>query len=342
MKHKITSFVIAECKKSKKGKEVSPISTSKSAPHYFEKYVPSQFISSREEKVIDGKKIDLVIKTYHPNVILAEATIEVLDIFAKDILQIKNDLITLCYQSIYKNEARTDLAEEYTVYQVSQFEEDPNYFLEQKKEIIASLLKSEKLNLNDREIEYTLQNKIQYAKDDLFVADWDGAFIFDKEGDFGETVELIQIANYQLLRCRILDKDLDDKMQAIPNLILFEQKKWSIFPNKEITKEFKEIIQLRTNAIIQFEALDRDIKLIGDWYSARLYDLLSKKFRLEEWRKTTKDKLESLESMYTIASEDFGMSRKQRLELIEIWGFFILQIGWFALIILEFIYFTRK
>ena len=85
----------------------------------------------------------------------------------------------------------------------------------------------------------------------------------------------------------------------------------------------------------------RDIKLIGDWYSARLYDLVSKKFKLDEWRKGIQSKLESLEDVYNIVAENFSISRHQLMEIIQIILFFVLQAGWFALLILEFLYFTR-
>ena len=53
------------------------------------------------------------------------------------------------------------------------------------------------------------------------------------------------------------------------------------------------------------------------------------------------EKLESLEDIYTIVAENFSVSRHQFLELIQILLFFVLQAGWFALIILEFFYFTK-
>ena len=104
---------------------------------------------------------------------------------------------------------------------------------------------------------------------------------------------------------------------------------------------FREVIAIRSRSISEFEAMDRDIKLIGDWYSARLYDLAAKKFKLEAWKQSIKEKLDSLEDVYSIVSENFSISRLQLLELVQIGLFFILQVGWFVLIILEFIYFTR-
>ena len=106
--------------------------------------------------------------------------------------------------------------------------------------------------------------------------------------------------------------------------------------SSDVTQSFKEVIRIRTQSIAQFEALDRDIKLIGDWYSARVYDLLSKKFKFDAWHTTIKEKLDSLEDIYSIASENLGMSKTKILEMIEITGFIILEIGWIPLLYFEF------
>ena len=108
------------------------------------------------------------------------------------------------------------------------------------------------------------------------------------------------------------------------------------------SKAFKEVIALRTQSIAEFDILERDIKLIGDWYQARLYDLVSKKLKIGEWRQSIKDKLDSLEDIYSIVVEKFSVSKLHSLELIQIFLFFVLQAGWFALIILEFFYFTSQ
>ena len=203
-------------------------------------------------------------------------------------------------------------------------------------------MKSEKAALDDKEIEYTLSYQLKYSKDDLVVIEWDGAFIFDPKGEVEETIEMMELANYQLLRYRILDASLDEQMQKTAKIIETEPKKKTFFEQREFQEDFLRVIRTRAGAIAKFEALERDIKLIGEWYSARLYELISKKFRLIEWRRTIQDKLESLEDIYNIATEKLGMSRTQRLEMVQIWGFFLLQIGWFALIVLEFIQLINK
>lgn len=338
--HKITSFILAETVKAKRGKEAPVAAPVKSAPHYFEKTVPSQFILKQETATLDSASVEMVAKTYPPDIILVEGTIEVPDIFAEGTLELKDKLLTACYEFAKKNGAKEEPAEEYTVYQVYGYPGDPEAILKENGKKMAGLLKSEKLELDENEIKYTLSFQLKYAKDDLAIVDWDGAFLFDKEGEFGETIELLELANFQLLRYRILDRDLDDRLQKVSKLTQQEgSSRW--FRTKEVAQAFKEVIKVRSQSISEFEALDRDIKLIGDWYSARLYELMFKKFRMDAWSLTIKEKLESLEDTYDIVSENLGMSRMQLLEFIQIGAFFVLQIGWFALIILEFFYFTR-
>jgi len=339
MAHKITAFIIAEAGRAKRGKEAPAAPPTKSAPHYFEKSVPSQFIIGSEKIVLDGKKVELTVKSYHPDAILVEGSLEVEDVFDSGILELKDKLHDICYEFSKKNGAREEPAEEYTVYQISGYKGDPELFLKNYGSKMAGLLKSEKLELDEKEVEHTLSYQMKYAQNDLVIVDWDGAFVFDTDGEYGETIELLELANYQLLRYRILDEDLDERLKKSEKLTQAETGRW--FRTKEVATAFKEIIKIRSQSIAQFEALDRDIKLIGDWYSARLYDLLSRKFRIDDWRKSIRDKLDSLEDVYSIVSENLGVSRMQVLELIQIGAFFILQIGWFALIILEFWYFTR-
>lgn len=340
MAHRITTFIIAEASRTKKGKEApAPQSGVKSAPHYFEKSVPSQLVLGQEKIKVSGQEIELIVKAYHPDAILIEGSFEVENVFNDQILELKDGIHNASYELAKKYGAKDEPAEEYTVYQISGYQGDPELFLRKNAAKIAGLLKSEKLELDEKEIEHTLSYQLKYAKDDLVIVDWDGAFLFDPEGEFGETVELLELANYQLLRYRILDEDLDERIKKAEKLTQAETGQW--FRTKEVAQAFKEVIKIRSQSIAQFETLDREIKLIGDWYSARLYELLARKFRIEEWRKTIQDKLASLEDIYSIVSENLGYSRMQVLELIQIGAFFVLQIGWFALIILEFFYFTR-
>ena len=340
--YKITSFIIARINKVKKGTDLPMPLPIKSSPHYITKSMPSQLIIDQQKVMVDEYEVELVIKSYSSDTVMIEGSIEIDDIFADDVLHLKSELLNACFKYGEKKGAQTETGEEFTVYQVSGYAGSPELFLKKHSNKIVSLLKSEKLELDEKEIEYTLSFQFKYAKDDLTIIDWDGAFLFDPKGDFEESIDLFQLANFQLLRYRILDEDLADRTKKAYKLIQINERKgfWAKFKTKELDQAFKEIIRIRSQSISQFEALDRDIKLIGDWYLARIYDLLSKKFKLEIWSNNVRKKLDSLEDIYTIASENLGMSKMQVAEFVQIGVFFILQIGWFVLIILEFFYFT--
>jgi len=331
--HKIIAFVLAEMPKAvRAGGEVSESKPFQSAPHYFSASVPRQVIIEREG--------DFVIKFYQPNILLVEISIEVESVFSDEAFELREKLIDDCQKIVKKRGGNFELSEEYAVAVVSNYEGDPEQYL-QFSSRITSFLKSEKLPLDEHEIKYTLSTQLKYAKDDLVIVDWDGAFIFEPRGDIDAMVELFQIVNLQLLRHRMLDFELDQRLTKVNKMVQSEAIHRIYSSNKELAKAFKEVISLRTKSIAEFDALERDIKLIGDWYSARLYDFAAKKLKISEWRQSIKDKLDSLEDIYSIVVEKFSVSKLHSLEIIQIVLFFILQAGWFALIILEFLYFTR-
>lgn len=336
--HKLISFVVSQSPRIKKGEEVE-LKPLESAPPYYKSTMPKQFAMAEETREVLGRKVKFLVRSYPPENILVEASAEVEDVFSGDTFQLREALIDACQKVSQKRGGSLKLSEEYSIALVAGYSGDPEQFLSKKQEI-ASFLKSEKEPLDENEIEYTLSKQIKYAKDDLVIVDWDGAFVFDTKGEIDDIIDLLQTANLQLLRYRILDSELDERLRKVTRLAYSTDTR--LVMRKELTKAFREVIAVRSEAIADFEALDRDIKLIGDWYSARLYDLVSKKFKLEEWRKSVQDKLESLEDIYNIVAENFSVSRTHLLELVQIILFFVLQAGWFVLIILEFLYFTRK
>ena len=65
------------------------------------------------------------------------------------------------------------------------------------------------------------------------------------------------------------------------------------------------------------------------------FDLVTDKFKMDDWRRSILGKLDLLEDFYIIVSENFSISWKHRAEWAQIILFFILQGLWFFLIYLE-------
>jgi len=336
---KLIAFVLAEATNFKAQKRQS-IPQSESAPHYFGDSLPQQVSVGKEKAHVEGLEINFEIRAYLPDVVLVEAQVEIEDVFSEKAFELREKLIKKCHEIAKKRGGNFNYSEEYAVAVVSGYNGDPDQFFRYSSQI-AGFLKSERLPLDEKEIEYTLSTQIKYAKDDLVILDWDGAFIFDPKGEYKSVTELLQVANLQLLRYRILDHDLDARLGKTAKIMRSKLGRLDIFRNRELKQAFKDVIQIHSISIAEFEAVDRDIKLIGEWYSARLYEMAAKKFKLEPWKQSVKEKLESLEEIYSIVAENFSVSRTHLLEMVQIILFFILQAGWFVLIILEFLYFTR-
>ncbi len=352
MKAKLVSFVIAQATsfaKATEGKsgfgkrgirevQTPPI---ESAPHYFEATVPRQFLVGKEKIVVGNREGQIHLKLYKPDILLAEVHFDLPDVFSDEALDFKEEAIQACRALLMKKGAKNveSLSEEYSVAVVSGYEGEPEQFFGHQEKI-ASFLKSEKLALDLPEIEYTLRFQLKYAKNDLVIVDWDGAFIFDTEGDFESSLELFELANLQLLQYRMLDAQLDKRLHHISTLLEQAPKESrSLFRAKDVDQVIKETMLVRSQSLSEFHTLDRDIKLIGDWYSARLYDLVAKKFKLDIWHDEIREKIDAVEKIYSVASENFTMSWERRGRILEMAGWYVLLFGWLILLVLDFYFY---
>ncbi len=306
----------------------------KSSPNYPD-VIPRQAIIRKQSERVDEKPVEFVVKAYLPDIVLVEATIEFADLVSEPFLDRNDKILVRCRRILDEFKCNLEFEEEYSVYCVSNYHGDPEIFLDLHGEKIASLLKKERIPLDEEEIKATLQSQLKYGKDDLTLVDWDGAFIFDPQGDFESNIELFEIGNLQLLKSRILDEELDGRLKTTLELLRRRPER-SRLQSKQVRLVLREIIQARTTSILEAQAIEHSIKLIGDWYTARLYALIAKKFHLDVWRGNINEKMDVLEDVYSMAADNFSISFNTKLEFILIGGWFLLQIGWFTLLFLEF------
>lgn len=302
--------------------EIRPL---RSAPSY-PAVIPKQKIIKLERRAVAGREVDFLVKSYLPDMVIVEASVETNDILADGTLEFKRKLLGECRIILQAFSCDEEFDEEYSVYCISGYHGDPEVYLSLHGERIASFLKNEDAPLDEEEVKATLSTSLKYGKNDITIVDWDGAFIFDAEGDFQSDIELFEIANLQLLRSRMLDKDLDRRLERTL-MRLRVPGRLPLLRSREVRKVLMEIIEIRTQSILESEAVDHNIKLIGDWYSARLYSLISKKFHLEAWAADIRDKLQTIEDVYTMAAENFSINYRATLE-------FVILAGWFVLLLL--------
>jgi len=319
---KLVVFLFGETGMNLETSEVVESKTLKSGPSYPD-VIPRQKIIKVEKRPVDGLDVDFIVKAYLPDVVVVEATLDLKKILSDATLELKRRLINECRTILGEFGCDPKFDEEYSVYCISAYSGDPEVYLDLHGDKIAAFLKNERIALDEEEVRATLSAYLKYGKDDITIVDWDGAFIFDASGDFDSNIELFEIANLQLLKSRILDYDLDERLEKTLRLVT-TSKKLPVIRSAEVRRVVREIIEIRTQSILESEAVERNIKLIGDWYSAKLYTLISRKFHLDSWKTEIKEKLDTLEDVYTMATENFSVSYRATIEFIILGGWFVL------------------
>jgi hypothetical protein len=319
---KLVVFLFGETDMNLETSAVVESRTLKSAPSYPD-VIPKQKIIKVEKREVDGADVGFIVKAYLPDVVVVEASLHMDNILADTTLEFKRMLINVCRKMLGDFGCDQQFDEEYSVYCISAYSGDPEVYLALYGDKVAAFLKNERIPLDEEEVHATLSACLKYGKNDITIVDWDGAFIFDASADFDSNIELFEIANLQLLKSRILDHDLDERLQKTLRLVT-TPKKLPVIRSAEVRRVVKEIIEIRTLSILESEAVERNIKLIGDWYSAKLYTLISKKFHLDNWKSEIKEKLDTLEDVYTMATENFSVSYRATIEFVILGGWFIL------------------
>jgi hypothetical protein len=319
---KLVVFLFGETGMNLETSDVVGSRISKSGPTYPD-VIPKQKIIKIEKRRVDSDEVGFLVKAYLPDVVVVEASLDMDDILSNTTLEFKRRLINDCRKVLGEFGCDPKFDEEYSVYCISAYSGDPEVYLSLYGDTIAAFLKNERIALDEEEVQSTLSTYLKYGKDDITIVDWDGAFIFDASGDFDSNIELFEIANLQLLKLRILDYDLDDRLEKTLRLVK-TPRKLPVIRSAEVRRVVREIIEIRTQSILESEAVERNIKLIGDWYSAKLYTLISKKFHLDSWKAEIKEKLDTLEDVYTMATENFSVSYRATIEFVILGGWFVL------------------
>ena len=332
MKGRLVVFLLGQTGMSLSTLESLKYKPVKSSPNYPD-VIPSQWSITSFKSAILGLEIGIHVKAYQPDILVFEASVQIEDLLSDSVLDLKKDLIAEGQKILNQYNCNMDFCEEYSVYCVSEYKGDPEVFVTTFGDKIVSHLKNERLPLDEEELNSTLSYHLKYARGDMAIVDWDGAFLFDPNGLFEENIELFQTANLQLLRYRTLDKKLDERLSA--TLGFQRGRPGSILQSGKVRDSLLEIMQIRTESILETEQVEYPIKLIGDWYSAKLYNLISKKFHLDTWKGNIDKKLDTIEDIYSMAAENFVISSKNRAEFLLLGGWFILLAGWSILLVVE-------
>jgi hypothetical protein len=213
--------------------------------------------------------------------------------------------------AIHKPQWGDDLSEEYFVFHMP----DSACSLSAQAEWLAGLVRLESGPLSHDEVAEALRLHLSYSPDDLFIADWAAAVLHDRDCD--ETLQIIELANLQLLEFRHIDNRLDDSLADAYRLTIPLNRSWFSFWHS-YTRPLRALGALKVEANGLFERTENVVKLVGDQFLARVYRLLATRFHLQEWEENIQRKLEVAEGVYQVLSDQAATARTEFLEIVVI------------------------
>ncbi len=207
--------------------------------------------------------------------------------------------------------AISDLSEEYIVFQLWASQRD---WLEHRCDWIAGLVRLESEPLSRDEIREATRLSLSYTPNDLVVLDWAAGVVIDT--DCADTLEVIEFANVQLLEFRHIDDRLDDRLEAAYRLIRPEKRRhWFPLVWRLHHGPVRQIRELEIEATSLFERVDNALKLIGDHYLSRVFDVAGGRFHLRDWQHSIRRKLETVGDVYDLLVQQAGAYRMEALEI---------------------------
>lgn len=214
-----------------------------------------------------------------------------------------------------KKPSISEIVEDYFIFQVAEFEKDIDAkdLLKNYSRDIARALRFESGGIGEKEINESLKNPVSYYENDMVITDWNAAFIYDR--DYEDTIDVLEFTNVELVELRFNDSLLDKRLIELYDKI-YESRRYFTYLFNPYDKTIRTISELKVEVSVLFERIDNTIKLIGDIYLAKVYNLTSDRFHFDKWEKGIEKKLAAIESIYVILNNRLATIRAETLETV--------------------------
>jgi hypothetical protein len=168
--------------------------------------------------------------------------------------------------------------------------------------------------LSAAERQDVLSHHFSYLADDLAVLHWNSAFVSEPSG-VEDIPDLLEFATAHLLELRYYDALLDTALHRIYDEI---EAGGSALANI-FTRRYRKL-QRRTAALLleiseMIERLENAVKIVGDFYLARLYQAAVRRFRLPAWQETVLRKQRLVAEVNDLIGDSADTNRAELMEL---------------------------
>jgi len=213
-----------------------------------------------------------------------------------------------------KNPSEWDVYEDYVTWfieEVSGIGEATD--LLEKADVAALLLSENKEKLAKASSEGIIENRFQYARNDLVVIDWNSAVVIEPSGQM-EIADVIEFALTHLLEVRFYDDLLDKRLAELYDAVEVNRRRpWLRVSSlaHEANTRYLEISEV-------MERVDNSIKVVGDFYLAVIFRAAIRRFRVLDWQQSITRKMGSMARVSDLLQGEMNVRRSHTLELIVI------------------------
>jgi len=154
-----------------------------------------------------------------------------------------------------------------------------------------------------------------YGVNDLVVIDWNAAFVYEPSGS-EDIPDILEIANAQLLELRYYDEVLDQRLARVNETLKQRRGKLGSFfrsPYPPLARRV-QVTLLEMNEFI--ERIENSLKIIGDFYLAKVYEAAVERLRIPAWRASVTRKQQMLGQVYGWLKGEVDTARSLTLELM--------------------------
>jgi hypothetical protein len=210
-----------------------------------------------------------------------------------------------------------DQSESYAVHFVERIQGSPSAAEVLAWPELAPLLLGEtrEPRLSERERSDVTAQHFSYGEHDLVVVDWNAAFVYEPTGST-DIPDILEICNGQLLEFRFYDHQLDRQLTRVGETLRRTRRR-GVPLFRTTDAPLARSVQL--TLIEMSEALERvenTLKVIGDFYLAKVYEAALEQLRVDDWKASVQRKQQTLGDVYQWLKGEVDTARSLTLEVM--------------------------
>lgn len=207
----------------------------------------------------------------------------------------------------------TDLEEDYLLGMVEAFDTPLTAEALQARIDLVPLLSGETRPLAPGARNDLLARRFSYYTDDFVALTWDRAFIYEPRGD-SDVLDVLEVANAQLLEMRYYDELLDDELPRMYDLVEGTQRAGWLFASRRFAALARRLYALVAEVTELTERVDNALQVTEDVYLARIYGSALDLFRVSTVSAAVERKLSIVRDTYAALYEEASSGRAALME----------------------------